>query len=290
MMANLDDKILGEKLHYYCSSSDDEGENEESDQGPREEAKSRGASFIPEEELQRTGPGVSNTGPKGVIEDWRRFKQLERENRAGQEQERAQLARKLAMTCRTEGDDEAAKKKEERKEEDLDALLDVDEAFLAAYMRRRMREMVEQRGGSEKKFGRLLELSDDEQFLSSVDSEPEGATVVVLIHEEGASGCSALRDCLREVAREYPDTKFCRIAASTAGLSRRFEVGGVPAILVYRKGELISSFVRVTDTLGEDFYPSDVESFLVEHGVIQDKELVPQIIRGPVEKEDSDSD
>ena len=24
-MATLDDKLLGEKLHYYCSSSEDEG-------------------------------------------------------------------------------------------------------------------------------------------------------------------------------------------------------------------------------------------------------------------------
>jgi len=28
-MATLDDKLLGEKLHYYCSSSEDEGENDD---------------------------------------------------------------------------------------------------------------------------------------------------------------------------------------------------------------------------------------------------------------------
>ena len=28
-MATLDDKLLGEKLHYYCSSSEDEDEDEE---------------------------------------------------------------------------------------------------------------------------------------------------------------------------------------------------------------------------------------------------------------------
>ena len=27
-MATLDDKLLGEKLHYYCSSSEDEDEKE----------------------------------------------------------------------------------------------------------------------------------------------------------------------------------------------------------------------------------------------------------------------
>ena len=41
------------------------------------------------------------TGPKGVINDWRRFKQLETEKRAEQETERLQLAEKLTLTCRT---------------------------------------------------------------------------------------------------------------------------------------------------------------------------------------------
>ncbi len=30
-MSTLDDKILGEKLHYYCSSSEDEDNNEDID-------------------------------------------------------------------------------------------------------------------------------------------------------------------------------------------------------------------------------------------------------------------
>ena len=39
---------------------------------------------------------------------------------------------------------------------------------------------------------------------------------------------------------------------------------GVPAILVYKSGELIGNFVRLTDELGEEFYSSDLESFLIE--------------------------
>ena len=55
---------------------------------------------------------------------------------------------------------------------------------------------------------------------------------------------------------------------------------------------MVTNFVAVNETLGgDDFYGSDVESFLVEHGVIMDKELVPSIVRGPAkEHEASDSD
>ena len=40
------------------------------------------------------------TGPKGVIKDWQRYKQLEAEKRASQSLEKMQLAKKLTLTCR----------------------------------------------------------------------------------------------------------------------------------------------------------------------------------------------
>lgn len=41
------------------------------------------------------------TGPKGVIKDYQRFKQLERERREEQKEELAILAKKFSITCRT---------------------------------------------------------------------------------------------------------------------------------------------------------------------------------------------
>ena len=42
-------------------------------------------------------------------------------------------------------------------------------------------------------------------------------------------------------------------------------LGGLPAILVYKKGEVIGNFVRLTDEFGDDMYPADVECFLIEY-------------------------
>ena len=44
---------------------------------------------------------VLQTGPKGVINDWREFKRLESERREEQEREKNALAKKLQMTCRS---------------------------------------------------------------------------------------------------------------------------------------------------------------------------------------------
>lgn len=39
---------------------------------------------------------------------------------------------------------------------------------------------------------------------------------------------------------------------------------GVPALLVYKAGEMIGNFIRISDELGDDFFSSDVESILEE--------------------------
>ena len=40
---------------------------------------------------------------------------------------------------------------------------------------------------------------------------------------------------------------------------------GVPALLVYKKGELIGNFLCLSREFGDDFYATDVESFLDEY-------------------------
>jgi len=271
-MATLDDKLLGEKLHYYCSSSEDE------DEAPKLQN--------PEENLVPLN-NQANTGPKGVIEDWRRFKQLETEKREEQEKEKLALAKKLALTCRSEREDQEVQSELDKLDLNID---DEDDDFLKEYMKKRMQEMVEASVMKRKIFGQLFTLDDGEAFLETVDNH-EHKDVVIVIHiwEPGSQGCKDIDGCLHSIAKDYSHVKFCKIQATAAGLSRHFKVAGVPAILVYRSGELISSFVRLTDTLGDDFYASDLESFLIENGVLSDSKLLPSIIRGPVNN-DSDSE
>jgi len=80
-MATLDDKLLGEKLHYYCSSDEDEGEKDSGDEGEEGAGGAAAPEPVPTSFHPVTNPGEHNTGPKGVLADWRRFKQLETEKR-----------------------------------------------------------------------------------------------------------------------------------------------------------------------------------------------------------------
>ena len=87
--------------------------------------------------------------------------------------------------------------------------------------------------------------------------------MIIHIWEANNEACKAVDGCLQSIAKDYSHVKFARIQASAAGLSQKFKISGVPALLVYRSGELVSRFVRLSDTLGEDFYASDLESFLI---------------------------
>ncbi len=55
-MTTLDDRLLGEKLQNYCSSSEDEGGDSDDDGDKREKSTTK---FIPESELN---PPSSSSG------------------------------------------------------------------------------------------------------------------------------------------------------------------------------------------------------------------------------------
>lgn len=54
---------------------------------------------------------------------------------------------------------------------------------------------------------------------------------------------------------------------------------GVPALLAYKSGNLIGNFVSLSNEFGDDFFATDVEEFLVDHGLLPDSTLVPEIIK-----------
>lgn len=134
-MATLEDKILGEKLHNYCSSSEDsENSDSETERKPKEDA----PSALPE---PNKWEGTStNTGPKGVIKDWQRFKQLENEKREEDDRERVALMKKLTLTVQSALEEE--REKAALEDPDLAELLNDD--FLLTYQKQRMQEMLKQ--------------------------------------------------------------------------------------------------------------------------------------------------
>ncbi|XP_050414387.1 phosducin-like protein [Patella vulgata] len=272
MALSLDDKLLGEKTHYYCSSDDEDGSD-------REESQSAKASQIckmPEiKPPDTTYKGYcTNTGPKGVVTDWREFKRLETEKRIEQEKEKQALATKLTLTCRSHLDDEIEKQKDD---DFLQELEELEDDFLKEYRLKRLEEMRKVLEDVPK-FGKVYSLTSD-SFIDAVDKEKPQVTVIVHLYEDNISACEAMNGSLLCLAQEYPTVKFCKLKASEARLSYKFSELGVPALLIYKNHELIGNLIKLSNHLGDDFYAVDVESYLLEYGFLPDKDLIVPIIR-----------
>ncbi|KAJ8260529.1 hypothetical protein COCON_G00162520 [Conger conger] len=301
-MTTLDDKLLGEKLQYYCSSSEDEDSDKEEEEGA--EKTIRNPVVLEEVEYSQDGSAI-NTGPKGVINDWRKYKQLETEQKQEQKMEMERLIKKLSMTCRSHLDEERDKEKQKELQEKINGKMTLqeynmlqqdedDEDFLEQYRRQRIDEMRRQLY-SGKRFERVFELSSGEDFLEAVDQEGKGTLVMIHIYEGEVPACQAMSGCLLCLAQEYPLVKFCRVRSSVIGTSALFTGNALPALLVYKSGDLIGNFVRITDQLGEDFFAVDLEALLQEYGLLPDKSAaLPTSVRNAaiaqLSEDDSDLD
>ncbi|XP_041826628.1 phosducin-like protein [Melanotaenia boesemani] len=304
-MTTLDDKILGEKLQYYYSSSEDEGSDNEDEDGESKTIRD-GSANEPEIDYSADGTSV-NTGPKGVINDWRKYKQLEVEQKQEQKKEMERLIKKLSMTCRSDLDLEKDKEKQKELQDKITSKMTMqeynmlqeeedDEDFLQHYRMQRIEEMRRQlcRG---KRFEQVYELNSGEDFLEALDKEDKSTLVMIHIYEPDVPGCEAMSGSLLCLAQEYPLVKFCSVRSSAISTSALFRDSALPALLVYKGGDLIGNFVRLTDQLGEDFFAVDLEALLQEYGLLPEKPpLIPKtvrngaIIQSTVSDEDSDLD
>lgn len=280
-MTTLEDKLLGEKAHCYCSSSESEGEKSDDENSVKEVVTE--AEFVPPPDPYKWEGSSTNTGPKGVMKDWQRFKQLEMEKRAEQEKERQALIQKLSLTCKSALEEEA----EKNADVDPEVAELLSDEFLLQFQKQRMEEMMAKLA-TLPIFGKVLNLKDGQEFLDAVDKEDKAVTIVVHIYEENVPGCEAMNGSLISLSQDYQQVKFCKMIGSVAGISKRFKISGVPALLVYKAGQLVGNFVRVSEELGNDFFSEDVESFLLEHGMLPDKTCVPSIIRSQNDADDSD--
>ena len=83
-----DDKLLGEKVDNYCSSSEDERDDvsESQSEDEKEHVNQEQGSVAQQPTMKE-----HNTGPKGVIEDWKAFKNNEMLKRQQEEMKKKEM-------------------------------------------------------------------------------------------------------------------------------------------------------------------------------------------------------
>ncbi|XP_030631699.1 phosducin a [Chanos chanos] len=210
-----------------------------------------------------------HTGPKGVINDWRKFK-LESVDHESTPQQKRELLRQMSNPKPTEDTRERLYRKMSVQEYEL--IQEEDERCLRKYRKQCMQEMHE-RLSFGPKFDGVFELESGEAFLDVIEKEHRLTLVVVHIYADDVKGCEELNSCLTCLAAEYPNVKFCRIRAADTGAGERFSDDVLPALLVYKAGEILGNFLCITKHFNEEFFATDVEAFLNEYGLLPEKEF-----------------
>ena len=203
-----------------------------------------------------------------MIKDFQRYKQFENEQRESQDKEKLALVKKLSMSCRSYLDEKVEQKLNAGSGGEDTSLDDESDPFIKEYIAKRMREMLEryQQREAKKLFGELVYLNDGESFLAIVEEkELKNVLIVTHVYNRKIPECKLMNNCLDKLAKKYQHVKFCCLDATIAGMSYQFIKHGVPALLVYKNGDLVGNFVSLGDEFGEEFDETDVEDFLVEY-------------------------
>jgi hypothetical protein len=106
------------------------------------------------------------------------------------------------------------------------------------------------------------------QWTDTIKNTHELVYVVAHLYENDIPACTKLNLCLEAMAPRFPHVRFCRVRSTEAikGYSR----AGLPAIIVYKAGNMVHSFVRVTDSIGP-INDLSVAQFFAKQGIFRDQ-------------------
>jgi phosducin len=269
-----------------CDSDSSDTTHAQNQQGGEARAARDSFAYASAEMMSGQTPQMrqNNTGPKGVIEDYSQHReqliakaQWEREQLIKHVESRA-LRSQYANKSGKAASSSSSSSKIDKVVRDLDELLDEedeellgdilneeDERFFAQYKAKKVRELLSEIPT----FGYVREVGAGE-YVDALDNEHERVHVVVHLYEDSIPQCVWTNEHLTVLAQRHPFVKFVKIRRSDAG--SKMDVFALPALLVYRSGDLVATFLRIHDRelkVGSDrFTAAQLEQFLVSRSIL----------------------
>ncbi|KYQ99895.1 phosducin-like protein [Tieghemostelium lacteum] len=203
--------------------------------------------------------GGGNTGVKGVMADYAQHRELKRQEYQEKKDQQRKAYEKMAFTTR----DQPVQQPQE--EEDSD-----DE--LKRLRQQKLQQWKQQKEGSttskdsgKKVFGYLKQISASE-YVDEIDNEPTDVFIVIHLFQSYIPECVLLNQFLTQLAISNRYVKFLKILSTEAKSS--YHDAALPTLLVYKKGDLVASFIPITEELGAKFDKEDVELLLASYSII----------------------
>lgn len=205
----------------------------------------------------------SNTGVKGVISDYNRALLEEQLQLAEDRLERMEILQKATypavnnnsastqQSCIKSNNNE----RDDDDNDDLDNSVDDNDDFLQSYRSQRLKQLQTETSTLLPTFSTFTSTTPEE-YVSLVDSIDSRVYLIVHLYEPTIKECAMLHSTLEKVAACMNYAKFIEVEALQANPD--LDTICLPALLVYRGGELVHNLVRFTDELVTSGGGSDV--------------------------------
>lgn len=174
-------------------------------------------------------------------------------------------------------------------EEELEA--EDNDEVLERYRQKRLEEM--RAAAMKPRFGTVYEISRQD-FIPEINQAPAGVWVIVHLYQNYVSNSALLDAAFERLAPKFVFTKIVKIIATRA--IENFADSDLPAILVYRDGQIQHQLLKCAGLFGGRIAADTVEWVMASYGVWEtDMEESPasktKITRVSAKRDDqSDSD
>eukprot|EP00897_Mesotaenium_endlicherianum_P007567 jgi/Mesen1/6839/ME000351S05961 len=162
----------------------------------------------------------------------------------------------------TRKDKDWLNEKSEQELEELDDELD-DDRFMEEYRRKRLQEL--RVAATKPRFG-SVELIKGQDFVHEVSQAPPDVWVVLHLFKDGVQACGIMAECLNELARKYPGTKFLKIISTDCIAD--YPDFNLPTLLVYNNTSVKATLVGLQRFGGKRCSPEDVAFALLKVGPV----------------------
>ena len=231
------------------------------------------SSNMQQEEQQPQLRPSGNTGVKGVLADYREAKQQEqsmKEKERLDELEALYQATHPAMR-RAEDCITSTNNNNDTNDRDNDSY-DEDDDFLKRFRNQRLSELKQQQQQRSTTsfppkalFGSLTSVTPEE-YVKLVDNmnniNIDDYYLIVHLYESSIQQCQILHSTLDKLASSWLEHHVQFIEVDALDANSNLDTICLPAILIYKRGELIHNMVRFTDDLPRGYDVEDVRKVL----------------------------
>ncbi|KAJ3062277.1 hypothetical protein HDU98_001827 [Podochytrium sp. JEL0797] len=195
--------------------------------------------------------GKAMTGVKGVMNDADFHNEQERNREMlrlrAQREKVSKGALRSGWLERQLAADRAWNSKDEGDEDVDDLIRDLEQeedAFVKEYKARRIMEMAML--AAKPSYGSLKEIGVDE-FVGCVENPDSDVIVIMHLYQSDVEACRLVNSYLSALAPQHQHVKMVKIISTQADPT--FDNIALPALLIYKGGELIKSLLRITDEI-----------------------------------------